>query len=59
MLTHNVKNDKNIELTKLTKEEIIQIKCFENISDDDAVALREFIFRIGIIIYKSIKDEQS
>lgn len=59
MLTQNVSNEKSIEQAKLTIEEIKQFPAFEKAEENEINLLREFIFQFGVIIYKTVRDEQS
>lgn len=60
----NKNNNKNVEVKfestlKLTDEEIKSIQGYEHLNSEELVEMREFIYNISIVLYKTFDNEQT
>ena len=55
MLTQNLKNDikKQSSDSKITIDEIRQFPAFKDADEDTLMVLREFVYQLSLISYKS------
>ena len=59
MLTQNLRNDSIGDRlkSKITTDEIRQFPAFKNFDEDALIELREFVYQLSLILYKSNKND--